>query len=173
MPLRQNPTLDRALHWLFEMSLVIKGGLCSAEAVAGIGLLLVPNQLVARLVDVLTRYEIAEDPTDTLATWTRQAVAAFSVDAQHFYGLYLLAHGGLKLAMVVMLWARILWAYPLAMVVLAGFVVYQLTEFVRTGAPFLLVLSGFDLVMIALVIKEYRVLRAATLAGSESGPVDG
>ena len=66
--------------------------------------------------------------------------------------------------MVVMLWARILWAYPAAVMVLSGFVIYQLTEFVRTGSPFLLVLSGFDLVMIALVIQEYRVLRAVTRA---------
>ena len=36
---------------------------------------------------------------------------------------------GLKLAMVVMLWARILWAYPAAMAVLSGFVIYQLFEF--------------------------------------------
>ena len=154
----------RALHWLFEMSLVIKGALCSAELVAGIGLLLVPNQFIARLVFFLTHYEIAEDPSDTLANWTRSAIEAFPVNTQHFYGWYLLAHGGLKLAMVVMLWARILWAYPAAMVVLSGFVIYQLTEFVRTGSPFLLVLSGFDLVMIALVIQEYRVLRAETRA---------
>ena len=166
-------TLDRALHWLFEMSLVIKGALCSAEFIAGIGLLLVPNQWVARLVFFLTQYEIAEDPTDTLANWTRQTIEAFPVNTQHFYGWYLLAHGGLKLAMVVMLWARVLWAYPAAMVVLSGFVIYQLTEFVRTGSPFLLVLSGFDLVMIALVIQEYRVLRAARLAGAESGPAGG
>ena len=96
----------RALHWLFEMSLVIKGALCSAELVAGIGLLLVPNQFIARLVFFLTHYEIAEDPSDTLANWTRSAIEAFPLGTQHFYGWYLLAHGGLKLAMVVMLWAN-------------------------------------------------------------------
>ncbi len=151
---------QRLLHWLFEASLVIKGLLCSAEAVAGLGLLFTPNPLVARLVFWLTHLEITERPTDSLASWTRRAVEQFPVGTQHFYGWYLLAHGGLKLTMVIMLWARVLWAYPVAMVVLGGFVAYQLSEFAHTGSPFLLILSFFDLAMIVLVGHEYRVMKA-------------
>lgn len=152
---------QRLLHWLFEVSLVIKGLLCSAEAVAGLGLLFAPNPQVARLVFWLTHLEISERPTDSLASWTRRGVEQFPVGTQHFYGWYLLAHGGLKLTMVIMLWARVLWAYPVAMVVLGGFVMYQLLEFSHTGSPFLLLLSFFDLMMIVLVGHEYRVMRAA------------
>ena len=148
------------LHGLFEASLVIKGLLCSAEALAGLGLLFAPNQLVARLVYWLTHFEIADKPGDTMAAWTQRAVEQFPIGTQGFYGWYLLAHGGLKVAMVAMLWARILWAYPAAMVVLGGFVIYQLAEFIHTGSPFLLVLAVFDLFMIGLIWQEYRVLKA-------------
>jgi uncharacterized membrane protein len=160
--LRMTPA--RVLHWLFEASLVIKGLLCSAETMAGIGLLLTPNAMIARLVYWLTHYEIAEDPTDTLAAWTQRAMEGFPVSTQGFYGWYLLLHGGLKLAMVVMLWARILWAYPAAMVVLSGFVIYQLFEFVHTGSPFLLLLAVFDLFMIGLIGQEYKALKAKAAA---------
>jgi uncharacterized membrane protein len=78
---------------------------------------------------------------------------------QHFYALYLLAHGGLKLTMVYMLWRRVLWAYPAAMVVLSGFVVYQTFESFHAGSPFLLLLALFDLVMIGLVWQEWRALK--------------
>lgn len=156
---------ERVLHWMFEASLVIKGLLCSAEFAAGLGLLFTPNQLVARLVFWLTHLEISERPTDSLASWTRRAVEQFPVGTKHFYGWYLLAHGGLKLIMVIMLWARVLRAYPVAMFVLGGFVAYQLSEFAQTGSPFLLLLSFFDLVMIVLIGHEYRVMKSRVADG--------
>ncbi|MDB5665433.1 DUF2127 domain-containing protein [Cypionkella sp.] len=153
------PSKARVLHWLFETSLAIKGLLCSAEFLAGVGLLLTPNPLVARLLYWLTHFQIAETRTDTLAAWTQRAMEGFPTATQDFYGWYLLLHGGLKLAMVAMLWARILWAYPAAMVVLSGFVIYQLFEFLHNGSPFLLMLAFFDLMMIALVWQEYKALK--------------
>lgn len=150
---------DRLLHWLFEASLAIKGLLTSLEALAGLGLVVTPNPLVARFVYWVTHYQIAEHPDDTLASWTLRAVQQFPVPTQHFYALYLLAHGGLKLAMVLLLWRRVVWAYPAAMVVLAGFVGYQLYEFVHAASPFLLLLAIFDLAMIGLVWQEWRMLR--------------
>jgi uncharacterized membrane protein len=157
-------TRHRILHWLFEASLAIKGLLCAAEALAGLGLLLTPNPLIARLVFWLTHFEIAEDPTDRLASWSIRAVEQFPVGTQHFYAIYLLAHGGLKLTMVYLLWRRVLWAYPAAMVVLAGFVAYQTYEFFHAGSPFLLLLALFDLVMILLVWKEWQALRTKRFA---------
>lgn len=151
---------DRLLHWLFEASLAIKGLLTSLEALAGLGLIVTPNPLVARFVYWVSHYQIAEHPEDTLASWTLRAVQQFPVPTQHFYALYLLAHGGLKLTMVLLLWRRVVWAYPAAMVVLAGFVAYQLFEFVHAGSPFLLLLAVFDLVMIGLVWQEWQALRS-------------
>jgi uncharacterized membrane protein len=153
-------TPAKAWHWLFEMSLAIKGLLTSAETLAGLGLILAPNASVARLVYWLTHYEITDQPGDTMAAWTERAIEQFPFSTQHFYGWYLLFHGGLKLTMVIMLWARVLWAYPAAMAVLGGFVIYQLGEFVRSGSPVLLLLAFFDTFMIVLIIQEYKALKA-------------
>jgi uncharacterized membrane protein len=158
-----NPGLARVLHWLFEMSLAIKAVLTSAETLTGLGLLLTPNPLVARLHYFLTHYEIAENSTDTMAQWTQRAVSQFPVGTQNFYAYYLMFHGGLKVLMVVMLWMKILWAYPAAMVVLSGFVSYQLYEFILTGSPMLLLLAVFDLFMIGLIWQEYNALKAQRL----------
>ena len=154
------PSKARLLHWLFETSLAIKGLLCSAEFLAGVGLLLTANAPIARMLYWLTHFQIAETPTDTLAAWTQRAMEGFPVATQDYYGWFLLLHGGLKLAMVVMLWARVVWAYPAAMAVLAGFVIYQIFEFQHSGSPFLLMLAFFDLTMIALVWQEYKALKA-------------
>ena len=152
---------DRLLHWLFEASLVIKGGLCASETLAGLGLLVAPNLLIARFIFWVTHFEIAEDPTDTLANLTLRAMDYFPIGTQHFYALYLLAHGGLKLTIVLLLWRRVLWAYPAGMAVLAGFVAFQIYEFLHAGSPFLLILALFDCVMIVLVWLEWRALKDA------------
>ncbi len=149
----------KVLHWLFEMSLAIKFVLTGAEALAGLGLLLIPNALIAGLIYWLTHFEIAENPTDTMAAWTLLAVEQFPVSTQDFYALYLIAHGGIKQGMVVMLWMRILWAYPAAIVILSGFVGYQLFEFHHSGSPMLLLLALFDLFMIGMIWQEYKALK--------------
>ena len=151
--------LDRVLHWLFETSLVIKLVLTSAEALTGVGLIFTPNLWVARAHYWLTHFEIADRPGDTAAVWTQAALAQFSVSDQHFYALYLIFHGGIKVLMVVMLWSRILWAYPAAMVLLAGFAGYEFYEFTLNLSPFLLMLCLFDVFMIGLIWQEYKALR--------------
>lgn len=128
--------------------------------------MLTPGSEIVHLADWLTHVEVAEDPTDRLASHFRQMAEHFAIADQHFYGLYLAFHGGLKLVLMLLLWARRLWAYPLAMAVLALFVIYEASEFVLTGSPFLAALSGLDLAMIGLVWKEWRVLRAMPAAPS-------
>ena len=150
----------RWLHELFEASLVVKGLLATAEGLSGLALLLTSNGVILGFVDWLTRNELAQDPTDAMARWVESLARGFSIELQHFYAVYLLGHGALKLAMVVLLAARVAWAYPAAMVVLAGFVAYQFHQWTISGSSVLLALSAFDLVMIALVWREWRGMRA-------------
>lgn len=151
----------RLWHWLFEAGVTVKATLGAAEALAGLGLSLTPNALVLRLVDWLTRFQIASGPDEHPADLAAWLAEHFSVHTQHFYGFYLIFHGGLKLGIMVLLWMRKLWAYPLAMVVLALFVAYEVTEWHREGSPFLAMLAVFDLFMIGLVWREWRTLKPA------------
>lgn len=157
----------RWLHILFEASLFIKGTLAVAEAFAGLGLLLAPNARILSFVDWLTKNEIAQDQADPMATWMRNATMGLSIESQHFYALYLLGHGVLKLLMVVMLARRVVWAYPVSILILLGFVAYQMHRWTVEPSPVLLVLSGFDLLMAGLVWREWRGLRR--LAGPQHG----
>ncbi|MCV2864683.1 DUF2127 domain-containing protein [Albidovulum sediminicola] len=149
----------RWLHRLFEASLVVKGLLATAEAASGLGLLLTPNTVIQGFVAWMTRNELAEDPGDAMAQWVERLAHSFSIGLQHFYALYLLSHGLLKLLMVLLLAARVSWAYPASMAVLAGFILYQLQQWTASGSLPLLALSAFDAVMIALIWREWRALR--------------
>ena len=48
------------------------------------------------------------------------------------------------------------WAYPVSITAFAAFVAYQLNRFALTGSPGLMVLSVFDMILIALIAREWR-----------------
>jgi uncharacterized membrane protein len=160
MTIHPDSTLGKWLHWLFDASLIFKGLLAGAEALAGLSLFLTPNSLIITYVGWLTRHELTQDPNDDMARWFEQVAQQFPIQTQHFYAVYLLAHGALKLTMVLLLARRIVWAYPAAMFVLAGFVTYQMSEVFRYGSPVLLLLSALDTLMIVLVWREWGLLKA-------------
>jgi uncharacterized membrane protein len=157
--------LARLLHGLFDGTLIVKAALATLEAAAGLGLWLTPNANVHAFVAWLTRNQLAHEPNERAVQWIAQAAAGFSVQSQQFYALYLLSHGGLKLGMVFLLARRVIWAYPASVVLLTAFIAYQMHHWTETHAPTLLVLSAFDLLMIALVIREYRGLRKTAQPG--------
>jgi len=66
-----------------------------------------------------------------------------------------------KIALVAGLLSGARWAYPTSLVVMAMFVVYQLYRFSFTHGLALLVLTVFDLFVIALIWREWRRLAAA------------
>ena len=156
--------LSKWLHWLFEASLVIKGLLAAGESLSGLGLLLTPNETIIHFYSKLTyswlaEHQLAQSASDDMAQWVQHTAESFPVHLQHFTALYLLAHGALKFVMVLMLWRRILWAYPAAMVVLAGFVIYQMSEYFIAGSLGFLALSCLDSAMIVLVFREWNMLK--------------
>ncbi len=151
--------LGRLLHWIFEMSLVIKGLLSAGEALIGVGLLFTPNVTVLKFAGWLMHQHIAENPNEGMALFAKHLSQSFPVGVQHFWAVYLVFHGGLKFTMVLMLAWRILWAYPVAMLILAIFVIYQMFEVYLHGGLPLVALSGFDSFMIGLVWREYNILR--------------
>jgi uncharacterized membrane protein len=144
---------------LFLLSVCVKGLDGLLELIGGAALFLVTPTFVLHAVQFLTQDEIAEDPRDLVANALRHAAGRLSFATEHFMGIYLLIHGVLKLALVWALLARIYVAYPLSIGVFAGFIVYQLYRFTFTHATGLLVLSAFDLFVIAIVWLEYRAMR--------------
>ena len=153
-------------HKLFNATLAVKGSLASIEAMVGFGLWLgatfasAPKLPVEGSIEWLNQHEITQDPQDPMVQWTAEQAQHLSVSSDNFYALYLIVHGLLKLVMVILLARRVTWAYPAAMAVLAVFVAFQLHSWTQTHSPFLIMLSGFDLFMIYLVGREYRLLKS-------------
>ena len=149
------------LHAGFELGILLKGLHAAFEIVSGILIWLMNPALIRNIVGLITRNELAEDPKDSIANLLLLASQRYSMDAQHFWLLYLLSHGVVKLVLVFLLWKKKLWAYPLALLVLVFFIAYQTIRWTRTRSIVLIALSLWDLIMIWLTILEYRRLRKA------------
>ena len=108
----------------------------------------------------LTQHELSQDPNDYLARHLLRVTANLH-KTQLFGALYLLTHGLVKIAVVVGLFQRRRWAYPVAFVFLGGFVIYQLYRLTYAPSVGLALLTVFDLFIIWLTWREYRRTKAA------------
>ena len=144
---------------LFRISVLLKGVDAVLEIAGGVALLLVPTGLVLDLVAAVNRF-LVEDPRDPVAKLLGLAAQHLYLGLQHFWGVYLLGHGAPKLLLVGALLQGRLWAYPIAIVVFAAFVVYQLYLFTLTHDIGLMALSLFDVVVIWLIWLEYRAMKS-------------
>ncbi|MEJ2184725.1 MAG: DUF2127 domain-containing protein, partial [Gemmatimonadota bacterium] len=77
----------------------------------------------------------------------------------HFAAAYLLDHGAIKIALVGGLIREKRWVFPIALVFLGLFVVYQVYRFTHQPSYGLAGLTVLDLVIIALVWWEWQGLR--------------
>jgi uncharacterized membrane protein len=73
-----------------------------------------------------------------------------------FGAVYLLTHGGVKVALVVALLLNKLRAYPCMIVVLLSFIGYQLYRIVLNPIAGLVALTVFDALIVVLTWQEYR-----------------
>lgn len=149
------------IHISFEIGLFLKGIHGLTEIIGGaLMFYLTPNRLSA-LTRFLTKQELSEDPRDWAANFLLNLSSGFSINTQHFAEFYLMSHGIIKCILILLLRRRKLWAYPLTIVSLILFIAYQLYRYSFTHSLFLILLTIFDTVMIALTWLEYRNLKAS------------
>jgi len=143
------------LHRLFEAGMWVKGLDGVLEIIGGFLLLLRSPVALNRLVIILTQHELVEDPHDRLANALRATAAQLSTSTQLFGSVYLIAHGLIKIGVVVGVLRGHRWAYPAAIVLLGLFIAYQLYRLSYDYTLGLLLLTVFDMVMVGLTWREY------------------
>ena len=146
------------LHRLFEAGVGLKGLDGVLEIIGGLSLYFTSPAGIMRLFDFLTRHELVEDPHDFLVTHAAAFLSKLTPSSTHFGAIYLLLHGATKVFLAVSLLQRKLWAYPLGIIFLVLFLIYQLYRYSYTHSIFLLLLSAFDSAIILLIWNEYRYL---------------
>lgn len=144
----------------FNIGLLLKGIHGLIEIIGGaLMFFLTPNRMNA-LTRFLTRHELSEDPRDLVANFIFNFSTSFSISTQHFAIFYLISHGIIKCVLILLLWRKKLWAYPLTIVSFILFIAYQIYRYSFTYSIFLILLSIFDAIMIVLTYLEYKRIKS-------------
>lgn len=150
---------EKTIHRIFDFSVALKGLHALIEIVAGVLLYLISTEAIVGFINRYTQTELIEDPHDFVATHLLRFAEGFSVEKHDFYAFYLLSHGLVKLVVVAGLLRQKLWAYPASFVIFGAFIAYQLYRYSYTHDVSLILLSIFDLFVIALAVHEYRLVK--------------
>lgn len=141
----------------FRVALYTKGGHGLLETLGGLLLLIIRPEQVSHWAERLTHGELSQDPNDFIASHVLKAAHDITGASLTFAAIYLLAHGIIKLVLVVEIFRDHLWAYIGLIVVTALFAVYQIYHIVLVRFSFpLFLLTIIDLVIIYLTQNEYR-----------------
>jgi uncharacterized membrane protein len=151
----------------FAVGIVLKGLDGFVEVVGGILLLLVDPAKIQHLVIRLTQPELSEDPRDFIATHLLHAADTLTGSAVLYAAVYLLAHGAVKVVLVVALLMNKLWAYPWMIAVLLAFIAYQLYQIAVSPTAGLIALTVFDALVVFLTWHEYG--RQRSRSGAQTG----
>jgi uncharacterized membrane protein len=154
----------------FRTSVILKGLDGAIEIIGALVLWAMSPGRIIHLVYLLTQQEINKDPHDLIATHLRHAAANFTFATEHFMSFYLFGHGIVKLLLVVALLKRQVWAFPTAIAIFSGLVIYQIYRFTLTHSIGLFVLTVIDLVVIWFVWLEYRSMQAKHSAAQTTPP---
>lgn len=151
---------EKKLHLTFEISIILKGFHALLEIVGGSLFLITSQKALLSLVTYFTYEEVLEDPNDIFTLFVIKTTNNLSISGLHFISLYLISHGIIKLFVVIVLFKKKIWAYPMSIVVFSTFILYQLYRYTYTHSPWLLLFSIFDVLVILLTIHEYKLVKS-------------
>lgn len=148
------------LRLAFVTAVAIKGIDGLIETAAGLTVAILGTQGIYDLVIQFTAPELDLHPESKTVHLLRHGASSLVHASSRFVVLWLLVHGILKAVLAVELLREKSWIFPVAATILSGFVVYMTYKLFGHYSPWLLALVLFDLVTVALVLNEWRSLRA-------------
>ncbi|MDR0300379.1 MAG: DUF2127 domain-containing protein [Streptococcaceae bacterium] len=140
----------------FDFVLFCKTAFALVEVLSGFSLFFVSPTWVKQIIAHLTDSTLDKNPASPLANFLVSLGQHFTVSTGILVAVYLLVHGLIKLITLVLLWKKVLWAYPLSILVFIGFIVYQMYEFAMRQSIFMIAVSLFDILLVALTWLEWR-----------------
>ncbi len=152
-PIRKT-TVEKHLHRAFIATVIMNGIIAVLDILAGFFFVFKPS------IDSSLTALIAQYPG--FIAGLAGLVIDMSGRVQLIGAFYFFSHGAVKLLLVWGLWQNKLWAYPVSVMFLSGFSLYQLYEIIIQFSPVVTAFLLFNTVVIILVIQEYRRVVALT-----------
>ncbi len=147
------------IHKSFEVAILLKGLDGILEMIGALLILFLSPVRLNGLIILLTQHELSVDPKDLIANYLVHFASSFTANTQYFAVYYLALHGIVKIALVIVLWKRKIWAYPVTIGTLIIFILYQVYRYTIYHSMWLILLTIFDCIVIWLTYIEYKRIK--------------
>ena len=149
------------LDKVFEGGIIIKGLTGVAEFAGGLLLFFVSPATIHNFVVFITQDELLEDPHDRIANLLLSSSQYLTSGNRTFLIIYLWIHAFIKFIAVIGILKNQRWAYPFSLITLGALMLYQLYSIIFVAPQLgLVLLTIFDVFILALIWREYGKIRA-------------
>jgi len=149
----------RALQFFFTLSIILKGIDGIIEFFGGLIFITLKKQSILNIVSSILHYKLFNIPNATLFKWVNEFSHIFTTDFRIFVSIVLICNGFIKVLISVSLLMKKLVAFPLAVGFLILLLIYQIIQIFYSPSYLLIILTGFDIIVIILIWKEYLFLK--------------
>lgn len=104
----------------------------------------------------LMAHELIEDPHDLLYVLGSHILATQQLQLTHFAAFYLFFWGVIDIVLSYSLIKHRVWAFPVSLVLVGSFVVYEIIRLSHTHSLILLWVTCVDTCILWLTLKEYK-----------------
>lgn len=146
-------------HKSFKIGILLKAIDGVLEIIGGILLIFLNSARLNKIIVLLTQHELSEDPRDIIANFIIKLSSKYTISTQYFGVFYLISHGTIKVILIILLWKRKIWAYPVTIISLTLFVVYQIYRYTIDHSIGLILLTILDVIVIILTFIEYKRIK--------------
>lgn len=146
----------RTFHLAYLITIAVKGFDGAIELLMGLLIGLAGPERLYFLILRLSAPELEDHPASPVVHAIRKGASDLATGHTGFAVTYLLIHGVLKLGLALaLLRGGSRWIYPLASLILSGFIAYMSWRLALRWSPLLLGFALFDVLTLALVLNEW------------------
>ncbi len=153
---------ERTITDIFFVSISLKTIQGIIELAAGILILLSTTGYISRILIKLSEIDMLEGPKDSASVSLIHTATNFSSASKTFIVIYLLAHGIIKIFLIIGLFRKKLWAYTAFMYIMIAFTAYEIYRLAVHYSLLLAIISAFDILLIYLVMREAAIVEEHT-----------
>jgi len=156
MNIFKDAKLRKIIDRTFEISVLLKAFFGFFEILGGILFAISDRFITNNFIIRIAQQEITEDSNDLIANFLIKSADSLANGSQVFAVVYLIFHGVVNIFLAVSLLKNKLWAYPWAMALFSGFIIYQIYRYFHTYSLELLFLMIFDAFIVFIIWLEYK-----------------
>ena len=131
----------------------------AVRVIFGLSLLRVIGMPLLDIFSKLMSHELIEEPGDLLVNFTRNFLTHHPLQITYFLASYFIFWGLVDMVLSYNLIKHRLWAFPVSMVLVSLFIIYELVRVTHTHSLLLLWIIFVDMVILLLIGREYAKLK--------------